>query len=420
MEAWSWLQIYNINPTGGYGFGSIGGQQTSGANINGTANRDLKWDSTIKQNVGIDMNLLDNRLAFTADYYYDKTKDLIMMIADDDEPIYIGAKLPSINYGKKDAWGLEFSVRWSDKIEQSLLPSWGPIKYSVGMDYSISWNKTVLGNQPTFDYPSDVVNQGSWTGYRGPGSTWGFRTWKHTSSGDGILRNQQDIDNYWNYLSELAEAAGTTPKFLDISDKKDLHPGMLVYEDVAGDIDAKNKTIAGPNGVISKDHGEDYVKLANNRRHGINTKLRLQWGNFSWSAQLSTSWGGFADFRGAQTKASGFMYSQFSYINDMFDPESNPMGKYPTMAAGNAYGEISDFWQVSTFRMYVRNMSFAYSVPKKYLQKVSVEALSLSLTGNNLWDFYNPYPGNFINMYDGIRTDYPTLRTWTLALNLTF
>ena len=65
-------------------------------------------------------------------------------------------------------------------------------------------------------------------------------------------------------------------------------------------------------------------------------------------------------------------------------------------------------------------MSFAYSVPKKYLQKVSVEALSLSLTGNNLWDFYNPYPGNFINMYDGIRTDYPTLRTWTLALNLTF
>ena len=27
VEAWSWLQIYNINPTGGYGFGSIGGQQ---------------------------------------------------------------------------------------------------------------------------------------------------------------------------------------------------------------------------------------------------------------------------------------------------------------------------------------------------------------------------------------------------------
>ncbi|MFR7464761.1 MAG: hypothetical protein ACLUVG_06835 [Phocaeicola vulgatus] len=42
---------------------------------------------------------------------------------------------------------------------------------------------------------------------------------------------------------------------------------MLVYEDVAGDIDTKNKTIAGPNGVISRDHGQDYVKLADNRVH---------------------------------------------------------------------------------------------------------------------------------------------------------
>jgi len=420
VTAWSWLQIYNISPTSGMGFGSIGGQKAPEALINGTANRDLKWDSTIKQNVGIDMNLFDNRLSFTTDFYYDKTKDLIMMIADDQEPIYIGAKLPSVNYGKKNAWGLELSLRWSDKIEQSLLPSWGPIKYSVGVDYSVSWNKTVLGNEPTFDYPAEMVNQSNWTGYHGMGSTWGFRTWKHTSSGDGILRNQQDIDNYWNYLSELAEASGTTPEFLGIKDKSKLYPGMLVYEDIAGDIDTENRTIAGPDGVISKDHGQDYVKLADNRRHVINTKLRLQWGNFSWSAQLSTSWGGFADFRGAQTGAGDFQWNQYSYIRDMFDPDNNPNGKYPTMAAGNAYGETSDFWQVSAFRMYVRNMSFAYSIPKPLLKKVGVEALSLSLTGNNLWDFYNPYPDHFINMYDGVGAGYPTLRTWTLALNLTF
>ena len=75
------------------------------------------------------MNMLNNRLSVTADFYYDKTKDLIMTISDPEEPIYVGAKLPSINYGKKDAWGFELSVRWSDDIKQSLLPSWGPIKY---------------------------------------------------------------------------------------------------------------------------------------------------------------------------------------------------------------------------------------------------------------------------------------------------
>ncbi len=306
------------------------------------------------------------------------------------------------------------------KINQSLLPSWGPIKYSVGMNYSVSWNKTVLGNEPSFDYPAEIANQTSWTGYRGMGGQYGFKTWKHTSSGDGILRNQADIDNYWNYLTELANAAGTSPDFLGITSKDKMYPGMLVYEDVAGDIDTKNKTIAGPNGVISRDHGQDYVKLADNRVHGINTKLRLQWGNFSWAAQLATSWGGFLDFRGAQAKTNDFMWSQFSYVNDMFDATENPDGRYPTMAIGNAYGETSDFWQLSTFRMYVRNMTFAYSLPKDWLKKVNIDALSISLTGNNLWDFHNPYPDNFVNMYDGIKTGYPTLRTWTLGLNLTF
>nr|WP_243462601.1 SusC/RagA family TonB-linked outer membrane protein [Bacteroides stercorirosoris] len=222
VEAWKWLQIYNIKPTGGMGFGSLGGQYTSGANINGTANRNIKWDTTIKHNIGLDMNMLDNRLSITTDFYYDKTKDLIMTISDPEEPIYVGAKLPSINYGKKDAWGFELSVRWSDDIKQSLLPSWGPIKYSIGMDYGVSWNKTVLGLDPTFDYPAEAANRSDYTGYHGMGGEYGFRTWKHTSSGDGILRNQADIDNYWDYLTKLAEAAVLPPTFWYYIKRKDV------------------------------------------------------------------------------------------------------------------------------------------------------------------------------------------------------
>ena len=43
------------------------------------------------------MNMLNNRLSVTADFYYDKTKDLIMTISDPEEPIYVGAScLPLI------------------------------------------------------------------------------------------------------------------------------------------------------------------------------------------------------------------------------------------------------------------------------------------------------------------------------------
>lgn len=419
VAAWTWLQIYNISPTSGIGFGNLGGQPTAGAQINGTVNRDIRWDSTIKQNIGIDLTLLKNRLSVSTDFYYDKTKDLIMAITDRETPIYIGAALPKVNYGKKDAWGWEISVKWNDQIQQSLLPSWGNIKYSIGMDYSISWNKTVLGQEPTFDYPGYIENESSWTGYHGMGHEWGFKVWKNTSGGDGILRTQADIDNYWNYLTELANAAGTTPEYLGISSKEEMQLGMLAYQDLRGDIDTESKTIAGPNGRVSQDHAEDFAPLANNRRHAINTKLGLQWGNFSWSAQLSTSWGGYSSVHINPTNVDEFMWSQYSFVNNMFDPETNPNGKYPSMAVSGAWNYASDFWKVSSFRMYVRNMNFAYSLPKEWISKLKIEKLQVSLTGNNLWDFYNPYPDHYRNMYDAEGSGYPTLRTWTLGINVT-
>jgi TonB-linked SusC/RagA family outer membrane protein len=424
VEAWKWMQIYKISATGGLGFGQIGGQPASGASTNGTANRDVRWDTSTKQNYGIDIDLLRNRLSISTDYYYDKTKDLIMLISDTEEPIYIGAAVPPINYGKKDAWGWEFSIRWRDEIKQSLIPSWGPIKYAVGMDYGISWNKTVLGQLEVFDFPS-YIDEDRYTGYHSPSGVWGFRTWKHTSSGDGMLRNQEDIDKYWQYLTDLAEASGVTPSYLGITSKSKMFPGMIAYEDQAGKIDVLNKTIAGPDGVISREHGDDYVRLGDDRRHGINTKLNFQWGNLSLSTQLNTSWGGFVTIYNDFTQgisSSNMIWAQLSYVNDMFDPTENPNGKYPSMAVSNTYGEHSDFWQVSSFRMYVRNMVLAYSVPSKWLKRTGIDRVQFSLTGDNLWDFYNPYPDRFRNMYDDVRTsaNYPTLRTWTMGVNLTF
>lgn len=424
VDAWRWMQFYNVDATSGLGFGSSGGQQSNGATTKGPANRDIKWDSTVKQNYGIDLNVLDNRLSLTIDYYYDKTKDLIMEIASAEEPIYIGAKVPPMNYGKKDAWGWEFSLRWSDKINQSLLPSWGAIRYGIGIDYGISWNKTVLGQEKVFDYPSYYDQNANFTGYRSPNNEWGFLTWKGTSQGDGMLRNQDDIDKYWAYLEGNALAAGKnieSVKYLNLT-KEQMYPGMLAYQDLRGDKNSENETWEGPDGIITDDHGQDYGKLAGTRRHGVNTKLSAQWGNFSWNAQLSTSWGGYTTFVSNTTQGIGsstFMWSQFAYMNDMFDPTDNPNGKYPSMAVSNAY-RTSDFWKVSSFRMYVRNMSFSYSLPKELLKNTGIDKVAFNLTGNNLWDFYNPYPKKFKNNYDAIRTAYPTLRTWTLGVNLTF
>ena len=64
-------------------------------------------------------------------------------------------------------------------------------------------------------------------------------------------------------------------------------------------------------------------------------------------------------------------------------------------------------------------MRFAYTLPKEWTSKLKIDKLQLSLTGNNLWDFHNPFPDHYRNMYDDTTTGYPTLRTWTLGINLT-
>lgn len=436
VRAWAWLSAFDVRENHGIAFGVNGGYPINGVMYNGTANRNIKWDSTVKSNYGMDINVLNNRLNLSVDYFFDKTKDKLMTVAArEGEPsvLYIGTALPAMNYGRSEEYGWEFSLSWRDRINQDLLPSWGPIRYGISMNYGISWSKVTRGNDSFFTYPSYMETASeakNWTGAINPTNVWGFKTWNGTSKGDGILRTQQDIDNYWNYLTQNAANAkdangnpiSKDPSYFDIKSKDEMYLGMLAYQDLGGDnIDTEGRKISGPDGAIRRD--EDYAKLASDRRHGISTNLSLQWGDFSWSAQLTTQWGGYrAIYHDVKQGIdnSTVMWSQFSYMNDMFDPTDNPNGRYPTMAVGNAYGEMSDFWMVPTFRMYVRNMTFAYSVPKKWLSKVNIEKLQVSLTGNNLWDFYNPYPDNYRNMYDDGKASYPTLRTWTLGLNLTF
>lgn len=424
VKAWSWLSAFDAGTQSGLQFGQTnGGQPGYGAIFNGTANRNIKWDQTIKNNIGLDVNVLSNRLGFTVDYFFDKTTDMLMKIPEDPALVYIGAALPAQNYGAVDSWGWEFTLSWNDKINQSWLPKMGPIKYSIAMNYGISWYKIKKGVKSEFNYPSYVNDMSSWTGYRSPNSQYGFKTWNGTSTGDGILRTQSDIDNYWAYLEQNAIAAGGTAddaRYFNKT-KSQMYPGMLAYQDLAGtNIDYENKTIQGPDGRIERT--EDYAKLASNRTHNINTRLTAQWGDFSFSTQLATSWGGYRDIYSDVKQSVGsstIMWSQFSYLNDMFDPEDNPTGKYPSMAVDNAYGEYSNFWQVSTFRCYVRNLTIGYTLPKSLTKKVNIDKLQINLTGNNLWDFYNPYPRKFRNMYDDGNKAYPTLRTWTLGINLT-
>ncbi len=412
IKAWGWKQTFDYAADKGFQFGNAGGTLGPGLTPGKTANRNVHWDKTTKWNGGIDSRFLDGRLGLNIDFYYDRNSEMLNqeMASALGIPVTVGGAFTEENFGTMDAWGSEFSVSWKDKIQK--------VTYSIGVDFGFNDNKIKEWPELPENFPSSNTKRvGNSTFF----PIWGYKVWKGTSTGDGMLRTQADIDNYWDYLSANAAAAGTNPKFFNYTNKSDLRPGMLAYQDLGGEL--VDGVVKGPDGQINS-NGSDYAKLAkSSKTYGFTTKLGVNWKSLSIKAQIGTSWGGvrFIDTYKLNTSSNQMIWSPESYWSDMYDETNNPGGKYPNIGYGDAkIIDRSDFWQVNTFRCYLRNMSVAYTLPKSWIRPAKLESAKLSFTGNNLWDFYNPYPKKYRNMYDKSTTGFPTLRTWSVGVNLSF
>jgi TonB-linked SusC/RagA family outer membrane protein len=71
------------------------------------ANRDLKWETTITRNIGLDFTLYNHRIWGTIDVYKNSTKDLLMLT---DIPSITGFTASYANIGQTSNKGLEISI----------------------------------------------------------------------------------------------------------------------------------------------------------------------------------------------------------------------------------------------------------------------------------------------------------------------
>jgi TonB-linked SusC/RagA family outer membrane protein len=412
IKPWRWLTLYDVIPDKGNQFGLGGGTLGGGISPRPTPNEDVRWDSTIKHNLGIDLGLFQSKLQITTDFYYDKSTDMLISLAGEaGTPISTGGAFAEQNYADVNAWGTEISLNWKDKVNRNL-------SYNIGVNFSYSDNEYKKYPTAPIQHPSYNTVQEGYSSYN---PVWGFRTWKGTSTGDGILRTDADVTNYWNYLTANATAVGGVPNYLGINNVTLMRKGMLAYEDVGGAYDATSKTQAPADGQIAKQL--DYIKLAkNNRVYGFTSNLGMNYKSFYLKTQIATSWGGYNSIDLVQ-QSSGSTQNDWgheTFWNDMYDATTNPNGKYPNMGQQGTAFAPSDFWELSNFRCTVRNLTVGFEVPKEPLKTIGIQRVTLGVTGNNLWDLYNPYPDHYRNMYDNSISRYPTLRTWSVNLNVTF
>ncbi|MBB3186983.1 SusC/RagA family TonB-linked outer membrane protein [Microbacter margulisiae] len=117
ITAYEWEQLYTYNANKGLGFGSNGGSLVSGLTTNVTPTPNLRWDSTVKYDLGFDGNVLNNRLSFSLDGYFDRNTNLLTQMASAaNVPITAGGAYAEQNYANLNDWGAEISINWKDKI----------------------------------------------------------------------------------------------------------------------------------------------------------------------------------------------------------------------------------------------------------------------------------------------------------------
>jgi len=198
----------NATNSAGYYFGTDKSTTTYGSYPDIIANKDLKWETSIQTDLGLDSRFLHNRLGFTFDLYEKKTMDWLVQTTG---LAIWGTAAPYVNGGDILNSGLECSLSWDDKI--------GKVTYGIHGNASYNKNKVLsINNKDGFiNGASNILSTNTSYLYRAQvgypiGYFRGYKT-------DGIFQNQAQIDNYVdaNGNKIMPNAKPGDVKFLDLN-----------------------------------------------------------------------------------------------------------------------------------------------------------------------------------------------------------
>jgi len=397
---WLWRQRYTFQIDKGAVFGASSANQNVGWGLKMEAapNRGATWDNTTKFDLGIDAEFLKSRLSTSIDVYLDKNTNLLTQ-RDALVPVTIGGALAAENFDAIDAYGIELSLRWRDMIGSDFSYF---IRLNTGLNDARyrkkDWPEIIDYNDV---YPDGPVDMG----------VWGYDCL-------GMFRSQADIDKY---VADYSITQVLKTAF------DQLKPGMLYYRDIRGTRN-DDGTYDPPDGIIDD---KDMIQLSKKESdpYGFSLNFGVDWKGLSLTALIGASWGGFSEISGYTRTLNEskvdymnvpkFWNDMFTLPSDIGNIAGNENAKYPNMYWSDFNSVTSDFWQISSFRMALRTVNLAYSLPKKLINRIGIEGCRFTLTGMNLLNFNNPLPGKFMD----INSDYgvfPNLRSMSLGINLSF
>ena len=367
---------YGVGENGGQSYGTSydiagtngGSTLPSGFKRNQIGNDDIKWETTTQTDLGLDFAFLGNTLYGNFDWYFKKTKDILVYMPG----IAVMGEGSSqwINAGEMENRGFEFNIGYRNKT-------------NFGLKYDITANISSYRNKITA-LPTTVAANGTFGG-NGVKSVIGHPMGAQVGYVcDGIFKSQEEIDNH-----ATQEGAG-----LGRMRWKDLdHDGKITELDQTWIYDPVPDFTYGFNIYLEYKNfdftaffqGVQGVDIISDLKKETDIWAGLNIGNLNKGRRLLSAWS-----------------------------VDNPSSDIPalTLSDNNNEKRVSSYWVENGSYLKLRTIQLGYNFPQSIASKLSMQRLRMYVSAQNLFTIKS-------SSFTGLDPENPNYG-YPIPLNLTF
>lgn len=366
---------YAINPTAAF----------TGLVPSRLGNPDIKWETTQQFDIGMDAAFFGGRVSITTDFYYKKTKDLLLFVR---LPYESGYSTALQNIGMVENKGFEASI--------STINIDGAFKWTSSFNFSQNRNKVLDLGEEEERYIGQDYNlfKGQAVGLIRVGEPLGnFVGYIN----DGIIKNQQELD--------AAPKSGFD------------HIGSRRYKDIVEDgiIDEKDRAIIGN---ALPDFIGGFQNTFSYKGFELDVLFQFNYGNEVYNmTQLELEF-----LNGRQNNSITVLDRFIPGVNEETDVAraGNPDYIYNRQSHSR--------WVEDGSFLRLKNLTFAYNLPVENFKLNFMQSARVYFNGQNLWlltDYSGYDPEVNINGQNNTLlgfdyASYPSAKMYTLGLKVGF
>ena len=367
---------YGVGENGGQSYGTSydiagtngGSTLPSGFKRNQIGNDDIKWETTTQTDLGLDFAFLGNTLYGNFDWYFKKTKDILVYMPG----IAVMGEGSSqwINAGEMENRGFEFNIGYRNKT-------------NFGLKYDITANISSYRNKITA-LPTTVAANGTFGG-NGVKSVIGHPMGAQVGYVcDGIFKSQEEIDNH--ATQEGAGLGRMRWKDLDHDSKITELDQTWIYDPVPDFTYGFNIYLEYKNfDFTAFFQGVQGVDIISDLKKETDIWAGLNIGNLNKGRRLLSAWS-----------------------------VDNPSSDIPalTLSDNNNEKRVSSYWVENGSYLKLRTIQLGYNFPQSIASKLSMQRLRMYVSAQNLFTIKS-------SSFTGLDPENPNYG-YPIPLNLTF